>query len=70
VYVCICKGISDKDIKNAMVSHQSTRDILKALGVGSDCGSCVVDAIEIIRQEQGTKEFSKSQPVQSPTNPQ
>jgi len=68
MYVCICKGISDKDIRNVMTTHQNTKDILNALGVGSDCGQCMVEAIDLIRAEQGSKEFPKNEPVQNPIN--
>ena len=68
MYVCICKGISDKDIENAMISHSSTRDILKSLGVGSDCGQCVVDAIDLIKQNHNSFTVSKSLPRQTETN--
>lgn len=68
MYICICKGITDKDIKNVMTSHHNTRDILKALGVGSDCGQCVVEAIEVIKEEQGPKEFSTDPSVQKNSN--
>ena len=68
MYICICKGISDKDIRNVMTTHQNTKDVLKALGVGSDCGQCVVDAIELIKNEHGPKEFSHSLSVQNQPN--
>jgi bacterioferritin-associated ferredoxin len=70
MYVCICKGISDKDIRKVMTTHQNTKDILKALGVGSDCGQCVHEAIDLIRSEQGSKEFSNTPPVQKTSNQQ
>ncbi len=68
MYVCICNGISDKDIERAMVSHSSTRDILKTLGVGSDCGQCVIDAIDLIKENNNTLSISKAQPRQTDTN--
>ena len=68
MYVCICKGISDKDIRNVMTTHQNTKDILKTLGVGSDCGQCVIEAIELIKNEHGPKEFSHAPSVQNPLN--
>jgi bacterioferritin-associated ferredoxin len=68
MYVCICKGISDKDIEKAMISHSSTRDVLKSLGVGSDCGQCVIDAIDLIKQNHNTISISKSEPRQIESN--
>jgi bacterioferritin-associated ferredoxin len=70
MYVCICKGISDKDLENAMITHSTTRDVLKALGVGSDCGQCVVDAIDHIKQTHNTISVSKNQPRQNESNSQ
>ncbi|MCT4642112.1 MAG: (2Fe-2S)-binding protein [Bacteriovoracaceae bacterium] len=67
MYVCICKGISEKDIERAMITHQNTKDILKSLGVGSDCGTCMIDAIESIKSKQKAHNTSR-QTVQKPTN--
>lgn len=50
MYVCICKGITEKQIQEAVTSRKShnPKDILKALGVGSDCGTCVEDAVNAL----------------------
>lgn len=66
MYVCICKGISEKDIENAMITHQNPKDILKTLGVGSDCGTCLIDAIESLKSRQVSK--SKDVTIQKPLN--
>ena len=68
MFVCICNGISDKDIRNVMITHQNTKDILKTLGVGNDCGQCVVEAIELIKTESSPKEFSHTPSVQNNLN--
>lgn len=48
MYVCICKGITENQIQEALTTRSSNnpKDILKALGVGSDCGTCVEDAVK------------------------
>lgn len=48
MYVCICRGITEKQIQDAVTSRNSNnpKEILKALGVGSDCGTCVEDAVK------------------------
>lgn len=53
MYVCICKGITEKQIQDAVTSRHSSnpKDILKALGVGSDCGTCVEDAITTLLEK-------------------
>ena len=55
MYVCICKGITEKQLQEVITSrpahHHNSKDILKALGIGSDCGTCVEDAINSILQK-------------------
>jgi len=68
MYVCICKGISDKDIENAMMTHQTTKEVLKALGVGTDCGQCVIDAIGLIKENHKSLSVSKQDPRQTDLN--
>jgi len=48
VYVCICKGITQKQLEDAVAVRkgQSAKDVMKALGIGSDCGTCVEDALD------------------------
>ena len=49
MYICICKGITEEKIKKAMKGTSKTQDVLKKLGVGDDCGTCLVNAIERIQ---------------------
>jgi bacterioferritin-associated ferredoxin len=57
VYVCICKGITQKQLEDAVSTRkgQSARDVMKALGLGSDCGTCVEDAVEQMLQTSNKK---------------
>jgi bacterioferritin-associated ferredoxin len=50
MYVCICKGITENQIQEAVTSRNtnSPKEILKALGIGSDCGTCVEDAVKTL----------------------
>jgi len=54
MYVCICKGITEKQIQEALTSRTSNnpKEILRALGVGSDCGTCVEDAINTLLEQK------------------
>ncbi len=50
MYVCLCKGITDGQIRDAV--HQgcdSLRDLRRELGVASQCGKCARQAREEIR---------------------
>lgn len=49
MYVCICKGITDSQITDAVSGGATNlRKVRKALGVASQCGKCSSLAQEII----------------------
>jgi bacterioferritin-associated ferredoxin len=49
MYVCVCKGITDRQIKAAIDdgAHSLGR-LRKALGVASQCGKCSVMTRELL----------------------
>jgi bacterioferritin-associated ferredoxin len=61
VYVCVCKAITQKQLEDAVASRkgQSAKTIMKALGVGSECGTCLEEAIQ--QMLQVSKKNSTSQ---------
>ncbi|TAL50699.1 MAG: (2Fe-2S)-binding protein, partial [Methylovulum sp.] len=41
MYVCVCKAVTDTQIKNAIDKGVCTRrQLFQCFGVGSDCGKC------------------------------
>jgi len=51
MYVCVCKGITDRQIKAAIDNGASSLGQLrKALGVASQCGKCSVMTREILNE--------------------
>jgi bacterioferritin-associated ferredoxin len=38
--VCLCKGVSDRDIRNAIDSGASCLGRLEQCGIGGQCGGC------------------------------
>lgn len=53
MYVCICKGVTDHQIKDAVYhGARSVGHLRKALGVASQCGKCRCLAQEIISETQ------------------
>lgn len=51
MYVCICKGITDNQIRAAvMEGANSVREVRKSLGVASQCGKCGSLARDIVRE--------------------
>jgi len=50
MFVCMCYGITDKQIKNAVESHGvgNMRELKQVMALGSQCGKCIELAQEII----------------------
>ncbi|OKH19510.1 (2Fe-2S)-binding protein [[Limnothrix rosea] IAM M-220] len=49
MYVCICRGITEKQIRQT-VSQQncSPQELTATIGVGADCGTCMAYACELL----------------------
>lgn len=62
MYVCVCKTINDRMIKEAHRNGARSVDELKnGLGVGSNCGRCVDYAARILADlDQGSKPSTSS----------
>jgi bacterioferritin-associated ferredoxin len=51
MYICICRSVTDKKIKQAVCEGASTLDDLKhELGVASCCGKCACQANTVIKE--------------------
>jgi bacterioferritin-associated ferredoxin len=51
MYVCICKGITDTQIRAAVQDGASSlRDVRNSLGVASQCGKCGILTRDILRE--------------------
>lgn len=50
MYVCLCYGVTDKDIKQAVRDNGvgNMRELKDALNVGNQCGRCVQMAQQLI----------------------
>jgi len=50
MYVCMCYGITDKQVKNAVAAHGvgNMRELKQVMALGSQCGKCVEMAQDII----------------------
>jgi bacterioferritin-associated ferredoxin len=52
MYVCLCKGVTDKAIKQKVAEGVCTmRELKLCLGVGSQCGKCTCQAQQILHNE-------------------
>ncbi|SUO93147.1 bacterioferritin-associated ferredoxin [Suttonella ornithocola] len=51
MYICLCYGITDKQIQYAIENGATTRSALaKELGVGTQCGCCRRHVSEILSE--------------------
>ena len=52
MYVCLCRGITDQDIKDAIADGaESYREVRELLDLGTCCGRCAPEAKSIINEE-------------------
>ncbi len=50
MYVCVCKGITDSQIREAVdAGAESVRAVRDQLGASSQCGRCVSQVREIVK---------------------
>jgi len=51
MYVCICKGITERDIQQAVAEGcSSMRELKRELGVAMECGRCASCAKSVLHQ--------------------
>lgn len=52
MYVCLCRGITDQDIKEAVSNGAETfREVRDLLDLATCCGRCAPEARSIISEE-------------------
>lgn len=61
MYVCLCKGVTDSQIKEAIYDGAtSVGQLRKCLGVASQCGKCGITARELLRETLNTSASNSS----------
>jgi bacterioferritin-associated ferredoxin len=49
MYICICKAVTDGQIREAISQGACTRkDLIRCLSVGRDCGKCNAEVRELL----------------------
>lgn len=56
MYVCLCKGITEEKIESLVNQGLPASEVIKRLGVGSDCGICVIDAVQKIQNKAASNQ--------------
>ncbi len=61
MYVCICKGITDSQIRDAVNNGASSlRKVRKQLGATSQCGKCGIITKKIVDDTLAANNFDNS----------
>lgn len=69
MYVCVCKAVTDTQIKHAINEGVSSRrELFKCLGVGGDCGKCNPHVKELL-DNHAQKHVCQHSLMQNPANP-
>ncbi|MDO9104431.1 MAG: (2Fe-2S)-binding protein [Methylovulum sp.] len=67
MYVCVCKAVTDTQIKNAIGEGVCTRkQLFQCFGVGGDCGKCNKQLRELLGDnlpKQPIMQSASNQPV-------
>jgi bacterioferritin-associated ferredoxin len=68
--ICLCKAVSDRQIKAAVKDGATCiRDLTRDLGVGTCCGKCIPEARSALSESLNSREFS-AQGLFSPATPE
>lgn len=52
MYVCVCKGITDSQIQEALDNGADYKQIRQQLGVAQDCGQCGNLCKQMVREHR------------------
>ncbi|WP_100639159.1 bacterioferritin-associated ferredoxin [Marinobacter salexigens] len=67
MYVCLCHGVTDRDIREAAENGVSSmRQLGKELGVGTQCGRCASMARGILRESRSPDYLALANLLASP----
>jgi bacterioferritin-associated ferredoxin len=59
MYICVCNGINERDIRSAVDAGARTLgDLQRELGVASGCGQCAAEAQCLLRESRRDCAFS------------
>lgn len=67
MYVCVCKGVTDGQIREAVSEGAcSMRELQMRLGVSATCGKCAPCAKEVLTQSIAESQTARSYPAVIP----
>ncbi len=58
MYICICNGVTDQDIRHAAeVGCKTMAELTMRTGAGACCGSCVDMAVAVLEESRAVREL-------------
>lgn len=58
MYVCICNGVTDRDIRHAVEAGcRSVPELTMRTGAGASCGSCLDLAAQLMEEVRAVREL-------------
>jgi bacterioferritin-associated ferredoxin len=58
MYVCICNGVTERDIRQAAEAGcRSLPELTMRTGAGANCGSCLDMATQVLDEARGMREL-------------
>jgi bacterioferritin-associated ferredoxin len=59
MYACICHNITDQKLEDTILkSKGDIKEVLKKLGMGKSCGTCLIESIEKLSNQKSSKKDS------------
>ncbi len=55
MYFCVCKKVTEAEVKNLSAQGSVGQEKLKRLGVGSDCGICVLSGQSCPNKQESSR---------------
>jgi len=62
---CMCKGVTDGELRRTAASGASLEEVVRATGVGTDCGCCV-EAVRRVVADASARADAGSAPRAAP----
>jgi len=64
VYVCICNGVTERQIREAAANGvRNVAELTMRTGCGANCGSCLDTAVELLDSVHGAEERPSLLPI-------
>ena len=64
MYVCICNGVTERQIREAAANGvRNIAELTMRTGCGASCGSCLDTAVELLDSVHGAEERASLLPI-------